>query len=72
MTWLQLGNLNGSLSPHFIIMENYIEIYLDENGEERVRGQLSVLNPDGKPNPNAIIGIAKEDGKKRELVELTL
>lgn len=53
-------------------MENYIEIYRDENGEERIRGQLSILDPSGKPNPNAIIGIAKESAKKGDLVEITL
>ncbi len=51
-------------------MENYTEIYRDENGEERVRGQLSVLDPNGKPNPNAIIGLVKEDVKRGDLVEL--
>ena len=53
-------------------MENYIEVYTDKDGQERIRGLMTVLYVNRKPNPDAIVGIAKEDVKKGQLVELTI
>ena len=52
--------------------ENYMEVYTDENGTKRIRGQFTVKDPNAKLNPDTIVGIAKEDVKKGQLVELTI
>lgn len=44
----------------------------DKNHNIRVIGQFVLVDSSAKPSPNSIIGIAKEDTKKGELIKLTL
>ena len=52
-------------------VKEFIELY-EEEGVKGIRGQFVLVDPSKKQDPNSIIGIAKEDTKKGDLVEIKL
>jgi len=53
-------------------MKEYIKINELEGGIIQIEGQLCIKATDKNIKPKEIMGIAKEDAKKGELVEIKL